>query len=109
MSIFNQLSLYWILLDVPLTAPIFFSVSHPTVMKPCMPYGKCLRLFKAHPVRRSALDHLYRLLNCYCLPRRQQDMQMIRHQHKRVQLVKSPVPATQNLLDNNIRQERVDE
>jgi hypothetical protein len=34
---------------------------------------------------------------------------MIRHQYKSMQLVKPPIPATQYLLDNNIRQSRVDE
>jgi hypothetical protein len=36
-------------------------------------------------------------------------MQMIRHQHKSMYLVKSPIPAAQNLFDNDIRQCRVDE
>jgi hypothetical protein len=35
-------------------------------------------------------------------------MQMIRHQHKSMQLVKSSIPATHNLFDDNIRQGRVD-
>jgi len=34
---------------------------------------------------------------------------MIRHHHKRVQLVKSAVSATQDLFDDDIRQSRVDE
>jgi len=33
---------------------------------------------------------------------------MIRHHYKRMQLVKSTVPATQNLFDNDIRQNFVD-
>src|ERR1017187_5156518 len=78
-------------------------------MKPSMPNGKFLRPFNAHSVRRSALDHLHRLLNCCCLTWRQQHMQMIRHQYKSVQLVKSPIPAIQNLLDDDICQDRVDE
>jgi hypothetical protein len=36
-------------------------------------------------------------------------MQMIRDQNKCMQLIKSPIPATQNLFDNDIRQSRVDE
>ncbi len=36
-------------------------------------------------------------------------MQMIRHHYKRMQLVKSPFPATQNLFDNDIRQRHADE
>jgi hypothetical protein len=36
-------------------------------------------------------------------------MQMIRHQHKGMQLVKSTVPATNNLLNNNIGHDGVDE
>jgi hypothetical protein len=36
-------------------------------------------------------------------------MQMIRHQHKGMQLVKPAIPATHDLFDNNIRQGRVDE
>jgi len=34
---------------------------------------------------------------------------MIRHQHKSMQLVKSAIPATDNLFHNNIRQGRIDE
>ena len=32
---------------------------------------------------------------------------MIRHQHKRVQLVESAIPATHNLFDDDIGQDRV--
>src|ERR1700676_1153604 len=78
-------------------------------MKASMPNGKFVWPFNPDPVRRTAFDHLHRLLNCCRLPWRQQDMQMIRHQHKTMQLVKSAIPAAQNLFDNDIRQGRVDE
>jgi hypothetical protein len=105
---FDQLCFYGILLNVPFASPIFFNISHPTIMKSRMPNRKLLRLFNPDPMRRTALDHLHCFLNCCCLSRRQQNMQMIRHQHKSMQLVKPSIPATYNLFDDDIRQDRVD-
>src|SRR5579862_1391564 len=104
---FDQFRLNGILIDVTLATPKFFSISHPAIVESCMPYRKALWLFNPDPMSRPTFDHLHGLFNCCCVPRRQQDMQMIRHQNKSMQLVKSSIPTTHNLFDDNICQGRV--
>src|SRR5258708_33223387 len=109
LSSHNQLRLNWVLLDIPLAIPKFFCISHPSIMKPSVPNGKFIRPFQPDPVRRSALDHLHCLLNCCHLTWSQQNVQMVRHYYKSMQLVKSTISATQNLFNSDVCQNRVHE
>jgi hypothetical protein len=107
--LFGQPCLHWILLDVQFRLPELFRVPDPSVMKATMPNRKLLRSLNPHPMCRAAFDHLHSLFNRGLIIRRDKHMQMIGHQHKRVQFEKSSIPASDNLFDDDDCQRRVDE
>ncbi len=90
-------------LDVHYDFPIFISAPDPPIMKSCMPNWEPMRVGQSDSVRCSAFNHLNGLFDCGALVWRNENVDVVRHDHEGVQFVKSAIPTLQNLLKNNLR------